>query len=414
MATSDNSTPLKVSIVGAGIAGLAAATALRRQGHIVEIFEAVEVLAEIGAAISVPVNAQRVLEQFGYSKANLDSVNWDGLHNLDAITGNARTGKWLISGMDEKPNVLCHRTDLRNELERLALGPGDGPTPVLHLSSKVRECDVEKGLLELDNGRVIQSDIIIGADGISSMVRTHILGRVQKSISCGWSCYRALIDVATLDGIPDLAWLLDGVSGPRNVAQHGGLFRVLFLYRCRGGTLLNFAAFFEDPDHDDPGWRPEVTREEVQAVFADFHAQFQPVLAALPARVPKWQLRTVPALPTWARGRAVLLGDAAHATLPTLGQGAAMGIEEGAAIAAFLPPGTTRADVPARLEAYQAHRKARGEFVGRESLEQAKIPQKRGEYSRSKEMQEYMMGYDAVKAAEEYFEEKFGQRDLPA
>ncbi|KAJ6567476.1 hypothetical protein B0H10DRAFT_1965415 [Mycena sp. CBHHK59/15] len=401
MTTPENSAPLKVSIVGAGIAGLAAAIALRRNGHIVEIFEAVEVLAEIGAAISVPVNAQCVLEHFGYSKANLGSVNWDGLLNLDAITGNARTAKWLISGMDEKPlaqNILCHRTDLRNELERLALGPGDGPPPVLHLSSKVRECDVEKGLLELENGRVIQSDVILGADGISSMVRTRILGHVQKSISCGWSCYRALIDVATLDGIPDLAWLWDVVSGPRNIAAHVGPFRMLFLYRCRGGTLLNFAAFVEDPDHDDPGWCPQAKRAE-------------------------WQLRTVPALPTWARGRAVPIGDAAHGTLPTLAQDAAMGIEEGAALAAFLPPGTTRADVPARLEAYQAHRKVRGEFVGRESLEQAMIPEKRGEHIRcvlihgcfaAKEMQEYMMGYDAAKAAEECFEEKFGQRGLAA
>ncbi|KAJ7500824.1 FAD/NAD(P)-binding domain-containing protein [Mycena galericulata] len=380
MTTPENSTPLKVSIVGAGIAGLAAAIALRRNGHIIEIFEAVEVLTEIGAALGVPVNAQRVLEHFGYSKANLMSVNFDG------------------------PNIMCHRTDLRNELERLALGPGDGSPPVLHLSSKVRECDVEKGILELANGRVIHSDVILGADGISSMVRTRILGRVQKSISCGWSCYRALIDFATLDGLPELAWLRDGVSGPRYVAQHGGVFRTLFLYPCRGGALLNFVGLFEDPDHDDPGWRPEATREEVQAIYAAFHPQFQPVLAALPARVLKWQLRTVPALPTWVRGRAVLLGDAAHGTLPTLGQGAAMGIEEGAAIAAFLPPGTTRDDVPARLEAYQAHRKARGEFVGRESLEQVKIPEKRGEYIRSQGMQEYMMGYDAVKAAEDYFE----------
>ncbi|KAJ7470228.1 FAD/NAD(P)-binding domain-containing protein [Mycena galericulata] len=414
MPAPENSTPLKVSIVGAGIAGLAAATALRRQGHIVEIFETVEAPAEIGAAIGIPVNAVRVLEHFGYSKANLNSDNFDGIVILDATTGNGRSVKFLVSGLDEHSNIMCHRTDLRNELERLALGPGNGPPSVLHLASKVRECDVEKGSLELDDGRVIQSDVILGADGISSMVRTRILGRVQKSISCGWSCYRALIDVATFDDMPELAWLSDGLSGARSIMKQGGPFRLLILYPCRGGTLLNFAGIFEDPDHDNPGWHKDATREEVQKIFADFHPQFQPVIAALPERVPKWQLRTVPPLPTWVRGRAVLLGDAAHATLPLLGQGAAMGMEEGGSIAAFFPPGTTRDDVPARLDAFQEHRKGRGEFVARESLEQGKIPAKRGEYGRSKEMQEYVMGYDAIKAAEEYFEERFSQRGLAA
>ncbi|KAJ7431192.1 hypothetical protein B0H11DRAFT_2262281 [Mycena galericulata] len=78
MAISDSSTPLKVSIVGAGITGLATAIAHRRNGHIVEIFEAVELLTDTGATLGVPVNAQRILEYFGYSKANLKSVNFDG------------------------------------------------------------------------------------------------------------------------------------------------------------------------------------------------------------------------------------------------------------------------------------------------------------------------------------------------
>ncbi|KAJ6489405.1 hypothetical protein DFH09DRAFT_1291260 [Mycena vulgaris] len=99
--------------------------------------------------------------------------------------------------------------------------------------------------------------------------------------------------------------------------------------------------------------------------------------------------------------------------MPTLGQGAAMAVEDAGALGALLPAGTVRADVPARLAAYEAlrkPRKPRGEWVGRESLEQAVAPKQRGAYIRSKEMQQYMMEYDAVKVAEEFYQERFGAR----
>lgn len=130
------------------------------------------------------------------------------------------------------------------------------------------------------------------------------------------------------------------------------------------------------------GWVATGTRADVQALFADFHPQFQPVFAALPDIVPKWRMRSLPVLPHWVRGRAALVGDAAHASLPTLGQGAALAIEEAASLRALLPRGTRRADVPARLAAYEALCKPRGDFVVRESLAQVKVPAKRGELMR--------------------------------
>ncbi len=84
----------------------------------------------------------------------------------------------------------------------------------------------------------------------------------------------------------------------------------------------------------------------------------------------KWQLRLLPLLPTWIRGRAALLGDSAHGTFPFLAQGAAMAIEDAGAIGCLFPAGTTREDIPARLAAYQDIRKQRGELVRTESAEQ--------------------------------------------
>ncbi|KAJ7089954.1 hypothetical protein C8R44DRAFT_990801 [Mycena epipterygia] len=369
---------LNVVVVGAGVAGMAVAIALRRSGHHVQIFESADEIAQIGAAIAMPINCQRVLEHLGYSKENLKSVNFDGFMTFNATTGESVTSRWLIPAVNEKPNVFCHRSDLHAELERLALGPGDGPPAILHLGSKVVGCDTETGSISLSDGRVVESDLVLGADGISSTMRTVILGHVQKSISCG-------------DRI-----------------KRGGPFRMLFMYPCRGGTLLNFVGLFEDPNQDSPDWTGECSRSEVQAVFAEFHPQFRLLLDELGERVLKWKLRTIPALPTWVRGRAALIGDAAHATLPTLGQAAAVAIEEAGALGALFPAGTAAADVPARLAAYEALCKERGEFVGRESLQQAQVPTKFGEYIRSKEMQEYMMDYDAVGSAQKFFQARFG------
>ncbi|KAJ6484585.1 FAD/NAD(P)-binding domain-containing protein [Mycena vulgaris] len=398
--------PLNISIVGAGLAGLAAAVALRRSGHQVQIFESTQELSEIGAAIVLPQNCLRVLEHLGYDRENLNSVNWDEMISFDALSGEGRATPWLSSSV----TIMCLRSEFHDELKRLALGPGDGIPAVLHLNSKALTCDADAGFLELTDGRRIQADVILGADGIASTIRTHILGNAQKSVSNGRSVYRALIPTSTFDGIPQLAWLRDGASGPRLVLKRGVPLRSLFMYPCRGGAFLNLTAHIDDPDHDDPDWRAEGTRAEVQAMFAEFHPQFQPLLAALPERLPRWQMRMMPVLPTWVRGRAALLGDAAHATLPTLGQGAAMAMEDAGALGALLPTGTKREDISARLAAYEALRKERAEFVGRESFEQVRVPTKFGEYYGSKDMQEFLMDYDAVLAAREYFKQRFGAR----
>jgi 2-polyprenyl-6-methoxyphenol hydroxylase-like FAD-dependent oxidoreductase len=128
-----------------------------------------------------------------------------------------------------------------------------------------------------------------------------------------------------------------------------------------------------------------VTREEVFEEYKDFGPQFQtfPELAKDPINL--WQMRALlPALPTWTKGRLALLGDSAHGTLPTLGQGAAMAVEDAGALGCMLPLGTKPEEVPSRLAAYQDLRKERGEFVTIESLEQVTVPEKRGAFYRCK------------------------------
>ncbi|KAJ7827241.1 hypothetical protein B0H14DRAFT_3720974, partial [Mycena olivaceomarginata] len=418
--------PLDISIVGAGIAGIAAAIALRRNGHRVQvrlmpsfhgcidsiILESAQIKAEIGAAIVVPVNAQRVLEHLGYEKENLLSIE-----TFNASQGGeSLSGPWgKIDGKGVTTALMCVRNDLHAELERLATGPGVGPPAVIRLSSRIVGCNPDEGSLTLSDGSVVQSDVVLGADGISSTIRTHVLGYEQKSVRTGLTTSRTLLDMAALDALPELAWLRQGASGPRNVIEFGNKFRVLFLYPCRNGTLMNFLAGVEDPHQADPeffssnaGWEPSGTREDLLAEFTDYHPQFQALFTMLPERLPRWQLRFLPTLSTWVRGRTALLGDAAHATLPTLGQGAAQAIEDAGALSILFPAGTARTEIPARLKAFEGLRKERAELIARESHNQMMVPSERGKYLRDPELQKVVMGYDVLDAAQKVYAEQFG------
>ncbi|KAJ7614106.1 FAD/NAD(P)-binding domain-containing protein [Roridomyces roridus] len=404
--------PLQVAIVGAGIGGLSAALALRAQGHYIKIFEANR--AETGVGISVQTNAMRVLQAYGVSRENLRGVPFDGF-----LVYNAKTGEdpiaWPWRTEAEVPGVrslFCHRNDLHRELKRLAIGEGFGPPAQLYLDTRIVACDPDAGSITLATGETIHADLVVGADGINSVMRASVVGRPVQLRSQGLSCFRCLFDASALPRFPELAWLVQGpLHGARSVAWRGEgpAFRMLFIYPVRSGTLINIVAYFTDEEQDKPNWLPTATKQEVLKKFEGFHPKFLR-LFDLPIVGPilKWQLKSVPLLPTWIRGRGALLGDSAHGTLPLLGQGAAIAIEEAGTLGALFPLGTPRSQVPARLAAYQAIRKGRGEFVNTESVSQAMDPQKRGSLARSPELQSLMHDYDTLAATREYCEAHFG------
>ncbi|KAJ6530286.1 FAD/NAD(P)-binding domain-containing protein [Mycena capillaripes] len=364
--------PLRIFVVVAGLGGLAAAVSLRRQGHRVVIFESSSMKREIGAAITVQGNAMRVLEYLGYEEKNLKGVEFFGTVRFSATGGEGQTHLFLIprDSMGRAAS-LCHRTDLHDELKRLAIGNnGAGPAVKLNLGQEVTSCDPVAGTLTTKDGEIHQADLIIGADGI-------------HALPSGISTFRCLFDAAKLEGLADMEWFTGGLPGPKMVTSPEKRFRMLFLYPCRSGTLINVVAHHVDDRDLDKNAEPPI---------------------------PRWQLCALPILPTWINGRTALLGDAAHATLPTLAQGAGMALEDAATIGCLIPLGTRREDIPARLEAYQHLRKSRGEFVNRESLERATEPSKRGLYGRSKDMQEFLMGYDSVATTQKYFDEHFSGR----
>ncbi|KAF8143766.1 hypothetical protein K438DRAFT_2104022 [Mycena galopus ATCC 62051] len=410
--------PLTISIVGGGVGGLTAAVPLRRNGHHVQIFEAAEIKAKIVGNLTVQINALRVLDRFGVSRDNLKGVPWQGVYFhvflsqlhvesylLQTIVFSFNRGEgtaypWLVPAAAEN-GLICRRIDLHEELKGLAIDEGEGPPAKLRLGTKVVACDIEEGTVTLDGGEVVHADCILGADGMHSGIRAHVVGRVAKLQDSGLSCFRFIVEAEKMRDIPELEWVYTGISGGRMVVKDKP-FRLLFVLPSLG-SLLSVTAFYAD-SKDDTGscivnispavFTPTVTQEEFIAKYHDFDPKFLRILD-LPMRSPilRWKLRVTPPLPNWVRGRAALLGDAVHATVPLLGQGAGMAVEEAAALGCLLPAGTRREDIPAQLEAYQNLRKQRGDFVNLITAE---------------EMQRYLLEYDAVKEAEECYRQVFG------
>ncbi|KAJ7611803.1 hypothetical protein FB45DRAFT_941054, partial [Roridomyces roridus] len=390
--------PLRVSIVGAGIGGLTAAIALKKNGHIIQVFEATEDKQEIGAGLGLQTNALRVLEHLGVRKENLRGLDNDGSVMYDSCNGQGRTFSFSSNN-----GVLCHRSDLYEELKRLAMGDGDGAPVKLRLGCKVVGCDTEKAAVTLENGEVIEADVVIGADGINSLVRAQILGHVQEAPYSGWSCLRTVFDAANMHEIPELEWINEGVSGVNAILVKETPFRRWIVYPIRDRSLINTVTFYTDSPGDKTDCAP--TKEEVLERYKDFDPKFLR-LFDLPVHSPlrRWRMRVVPQLPTWVAGRAALLGDAAHGTVPMFAQGAGMAIEEAVALQFLLPLGTKREDVPARLQAYFELRKDRGELIRQGSVDQiSKVDFTAHDQLRL---------YDAIEASRAFYEERFGSGSL--
>ncbi|KAJ7609687.1 FAD/NAD(P)-binding domain-containing protein [Roridomyces roridus] len=407
------SRPLKVSIIGAGLGGLTAAIALRKSGHNVQVFEASDKQTEIGAGITLQVNALRVLHQLGFHTANLQGVEFDTMVRLDARTGSGTLNSGGARSTTEDNGrarpIACHRSDFRNELERLATAEeGQGTPAQLHLGSKVLSCDPEVGSITLANGNTISADLVIGADGIHSTIRSTILGQAVQPLPCGISCFRFLLDASGVKDIPDLRWYTDDPHLHKGIVWTGfKSFRMIVIYPVRNRTLINFVGSFADEDQGKPDWAPSATRQEVLEKFHDAHSKFLRLLD-LPIVTPilKWKLRTVPVLGNWIRGHAALLGDSAHGSVPFMGQGASMAIEDAGVLGVLLSLGTTKDEIPARLAAYETLRKERAEFVSKKSLDRALSNDVYYEPP-SPETLARVMQHDAIQVAQQYVSAHF-------
>ncbi|KAL6704973.1 hypothetical protein ACN47E_007376 [Coniothyrium glycines] len=352
---------LDIGIVGAGIAGLTAAAVLVRLGHNVELYERSRFSDEVGAAINVGPNALCVLKAIDF---DIDRAKFLGVHQgvqFDAYTMKEKyRGTYDdFTGRFGSPWYFAHRVDLHNELRRLAMGAsGRQRSAILNLSATVTEVDCESGALKLDNGNIVHKDVIIGADGIHSVVARSVLGSNIPGTEVGDCAYRFLIPTEMLRRNPVTSLWFQDSKTTMSVAI--GVNRRLVWYPCRNGELINFVGIHPAKDKrvEIESWNASGSTQDLLDTFADFH----PALIEMcrMAEDPKlWKLVYRPPIRQWTKGNVILIGDAAHPMLPHQGQGGSQGIEDAGALGVFLADLKALDQVPGRLEMAQNARRDR-------------------------------------------------------
>ncbi|PLB47652.1 FAD/NAD(P)-binding domain-containing protein [Aspergillus steynii IBT 23096] len=353
--------PLKVIVVGAGLAGLGAAIALNRAGHNVQVIEQSRFLNEVGAAIHVAPNATRILRAWGCDMGSMQSVQCNGLQVWDS-QGNLRWTPIVTKELQQKLDitddwVLTHRVDLHNTLRTAAAQTVDGRAVDIKLGSRVASVDAEAGVVVLENGTTLTGDLIIGADGIHSRSVREVIGEESSKESTGQNCFRFLVPVSKMQKDPETASLL-GRMGLDGVHAFTAEDRRLVIYPCRHGDLLNVVAIHPSEPTGavkESSWLDSASLDHLLEVYQSFGPELRR-MCSMAEDVKLWSLASRKPARTFVKGKLALVGDAAHPTLPHQGQGGAQAFEDGAALGAVFPGEVSPEQVADRLNAYNTVR----------------------------------------------------------
>jgi len=229
----------------------------------------------------------------------------------------------------------------------------------INLASPIEFADSATGSVTLSNGQRVMADVIIGADGINSVVRKSIVPDGPSPLRFHISMFRMLIPCWKLSTSPDTTRFVDPPGKMTIFMSDDG--RRVVNYPCRSNTIMNVAALF--PACFTSTYENDADfRKHMLDIFSDFHPSSIALLASAD-EIGMWTLYDLPALSTWSRGCATLIGDAAHPLLPYAAQGAAQALEDAATITVLLKRGTTAAEIRQRLQLYFEIRHERANWV---------------------------------------------------
>lgn len=379
--------PLKIIICGGGIGGLTAAGYLRSHRHHVTVVERgqLDSSGEFDYGLGVISNAFNLLLKAGIRMENLNGVlmthTWVRSERNDDI----RTKHFDTRSSLGAPSVLTRRAELQKELLRFAIGnefPGN-PAEIVP-GAKVSGVDVDAGKVWTEDGRVFEGDLIIGADGINSVVRSAVLGQENgPPVACTHDLlmFMTSISVEQLRKQTGFSYLTDPLSqaGLASFMVNGNMQaknRILvYNVSPRDVQVIGYTSEKEFAEKFDSARTTIIKDVPVKRVVDEFAPYFCESLVNLfrHNRIDAWRIRDIPSLDTWFRGRAVLIGDAAHAVTPHAGQGCNITIEDAEALAYLLSDAEPGDHMQPILQKFMGLRKDRAEFVRRRSREMGNI-----------------------------------------
>ena len=317
----------RVAVIGGGIGGMTCALALLRRGFDVQVYEQAAALGEVGAGIQLSANGTRILFDLGLeaavmAKAFLPDAKRIRLWNTGQSWKAFDVGPISVE-LYGAPYLTLHRHDLHQALVGGVLA---AKADAITLSARCIGLDQDErgAVLRLEDGREARADLVVGADGVHSVVRRGLFGP-DAPVFTGVTAWRGVIPASQLEPRlmtpQSVTWI-----GPRGHAVH---------YPLRRGELMNFVSVVERADWRVESWSVEGSVEECLADYPGWHADVHDLIRAI-QRPYKWALLGREPMDRWSLGRATLLGDACHPMLPFLAQGACMALEDAMVLARCL------------------------------------------------------------------------------
>lgn len=235
--------------------------------------------------------------------------------------------------------IMYHRQDLHESMKQAAINPDrNGPPVIIRVSSHVTKCDCDAGVVTLQSGEQLRGDLVIGADGIHSVIRDFVLDQHIVPRPTGLSAYRLMVPSKVLEE--------QAPGFCEHISPRESFTSMMMAHSCRlimgparEGEIYSIVGLVPDAKmNEDPNgkqsWVSRGDLARMQETYQDF-PDWVKLPFKLASEIGLWQLRDIDPLDTWTRGRVILIGDAAHAMLPTQGQGASQAVEDAEALGAF-------------------------------------------------------------------------------
>ncbi|MBF2072616.1 MAG: FAD-dependent urate hydroxylase HpxO [Synechococcales cyanobacterium C42_A2020_086] len=335
---------LKVVIIGAGIGGLTAGIALKQAGYEVEIYDRVKELRPVGAGISLWSNGVKVLNRLGLG----DRMSQIG-GRMDRMEYRSKTGD-LLNRIDLMP--LIHSVGqrpypvARRDLQQMLLDAFGDAVQLEHQCIGIQEDSTGVTAL-FENGKQARGDVVIAADGIRSVVRKYVLGREAELQYAGYINWNGLVP-ADPDLAPQDCWII-------YVGEH----KRASLMPVAGDR---FYFFLDVPLPKGTPADPSTYKTQLRQHFAGWAEPVQQLIERFdPETVARPEIHDLKPIERFVRGRVALLGDAAHATCPDLGQGGCQAIEDALVLTNYLT--STTISVEDALRRYDQERRVRANAV---------------------------------------------------